>query len=116
LQSPFCIAKSGTNVMEFALLGTPSIVFYKTNFLTYCIIKLLAYTKFATILNFTANKAILPEFLQNNATSFKISLQAKIWLQNSEILSQTKQLMQKELEKFKTNINMPQTICNELNL
>jgi lipid-A-disaccharide synthase len=110
----FVLAKSGTNVMEFALLGIPSIVFYRANIVTEIAIKLMAYTKFATLLNFTARRYILPEFLQSNATANSIAMKAKEWLENPNLLLNIQHVMALELKKFESKIQPQEIIFNEI--
>jgi lipid-A-disaccharide synthase len=110
----FVLAKSGTNVMEFALLGIPSIVFYRANIVTEIMIKIMAYTKFATLLNFTANRHILPEFLQNKANGVAIAMKAKEWLEQPEILVEIKREMNDELKKFESAQQPQAIIFNEI--
>lgn len=110
----FVLAKSGTNVMEFALMGVASIVFYRANIVTEIIIKIMAYAKFATLLNFTANRHILPEFLQNNANGVAIAMKAKEWLEQPEILIEIKREMNDELKKFESAQPPQAIIFNEI--
>ena len=110
----FVLAKSGTNVMEFAILGIPSIVFYRANIITEVIIKVMAYTKFATLLNFTAGKYILPEFLQNNATGNSIAMKAKEWLENPALITKVQNEMALELKKFESKTQPQEIIFNEV--
>ena len=110
----FVLAKSGTNVMEFALLGIPSIVFYRANIITEIAIKIMAYTQFATLLNFTAGKYILPEFLQSNATANSIAMKAKEWLENPNLLLNIQHVVALELKKFESKIQPQEIIFNEI--
>lgn len=96
--SLFVIAKSGTNVMEFALLGVPSIVYYKASLVTASIIKMLIYNRMGTLLNITAGRFILPEFIQENTKN--IHTKAIEWIENPQKLDDIKKEMEKELEKF----------------
>ena len=110
----FVLAKSGTNVMEFALLGIPSIVFYRANIITEIAIKIMAYTKFATLLNFTAGKYILPEFLQSKATANSIAMKAKEWLEHPACIVKIQNEMALELKKFESTIQPQEIIFNEI--
>ena len=110
----FVLAKSGTNVMEFSLLGIPSIVFYRANVITEIAIKIMSYTKFATLLNFTAGKYIFPEFLQNNATANSIAMKAKEWLENPDLIVKVQNEMALELKKFESKVQPQEIIFNEI--
>jgi len=112
--SNFVLAKSGTNVMEFALLGIPSIVFYRANIITEIAIRIMAYTQFATLLNFTASKYIIPEFLQGNATANSIAMKAKEWLENYDLIVKIQNAMALELKKFESKIQPQEIIFNEI--
>ena len=70
--SNYALAKSGTNTLEIAMHQTPMVVAYKTNIISYLIIKSLAKIKFANLLNLLQNKEIIPELLQNNCQVNKI--------------------------------------------
>ena len=70
--SNFALAKSGTNTLEIAMHQTPMVVAYKTNIISYLIIKNLVKIKFANLLNLLQNKEIILELLQNNCKVNKI--------------------------------------------
>jgi lipid-A-disaccharide synthase len=70
--SNYALAKSGTNTLEIAMHQIPMVVAYKTNIISYLIIKSLAKIKFANLLNLLQNKEIIPELLQNNCQVNKI--------------------------------------------
>jgi lipid A disaccharide synthetase len=74
----------------------------------------MAYTKFATLLNFTARRYILPEFLQSNATANSIAMKAKEWLENPNLLLNIQNEMALELKKFESKIQPQEIIFNEI--
>ena len=94
--SKFVIGKSGTNVMECAFLGVPSIVYYKTGKITAFIVNKLVYMRYATLLNISAQEYILPEFIQ--AETKYIYKKAMEWIDGD--IATEKMKMQQELEKF----------------
>jgi lipid-A-disaccharide synthase len=67
------LTKSGTSTLELALAGVPMVVAYRANPLTIWILKRLALVKYASILNLLADREIVPELLQENATPEKLS-------------------------------------------
>jgi lipid-A-disaccharide synthase len=71
--SDLAIAASGTVTLEAALLGTPSVVIYKVSPLSYCLGRHLIKVKYASIVNLVADKMILPELMQSDATPERIS-------------------------------------------
>ena len=69
-----------------------------------------AYIKFATLINITANKEILPEFTQFTQKNVKnIHKKAQEWLENPEEIWKVRQEMNVELEKFKS-ANQPSEV------
>jgi lipid-A-disaccharide synthase len=111
-KSVFVIGKSGTNIMEIALLGVPSIVYYKVGFLTAMIIKAMIYNQMGTLLNITAGRFVLPEFIQENAKN--IHTKAIEWLENPQELEKVRQEMKKELEKFASRRKPEEVILENL--
>ena len=69
----FALAKSGTNTLEFSLNRIPIVVAYKVNWLSYFLIKMMIKIKFGNLLNLILNREIIPEMLQRNCESKKIS-------------------------------------------
>jgi lipid-A-disaccharide synthase len=69
------IIASGTSTLEAAIYGTPMVIIYKMNSLSWWISKLLVKTRFAGMPNLIANRIIVPELLQSKATSKSISKQ-----------------------------------------
>ena len=57
---------SGTASLEAALYGTPVVVAYKTNWLSYKVIKPLLRIKNISLPNILSEKELLPEFLQDD--------------------------------------------------
>lgn len=82
--SDLAIAKSGTIVLECVCLGTPVIMFYKLNTLTYYIAKKLMRINlpYYSMPNILANKMIVPEFVMKDATSDNIYNEAVKILQD----------------------------------
>tara|TARA_B100001029_G_C15063817_1_gene461361 strand:- start:9476 stop:10597 length:1122 start_codon:yes stop_codon:yes gene_type:complete len=69
----FAIIASGTSTLEAAVYGTPGVVVYKLSPFSWWLSKLFVKVKFAGMVNLIANKEIMPEFLQENATAKNIS-------------------------------------------
>jgi lipid-A-disaccharide synthase len=63
---------SGTSTIEAAVFGTPMIIIYKMSQVSWWLSKFLVKIKFAGMVNIISNKKIVPELLQNNATSDKL--------------------------------------------
>ncbi len=61
--SAFALAASGTVTLELAACGTPHVIAYKFSALTNQLIKRLATTKYANLINILADKLVIPEFV-----------------------------------------------------
>lgn len=62
------LVASGTAALESVLTGRPTVAAYQMNPFTYGLIKGRLKTEFVTLPNFLANRALIPELIQNNAT------------------------------------------------
>ena len=62
------MAVSGTVTLELALLGVPSVIVYRTSWLTYRIAKRLAKVRLVGLPNIVAGDPFLPELLQDDFT------------------------------------------------
>lgn len=61
------MAVSGTVGLELAVLGTPHLIAYKMNPLTYSIVKRAVKTSYAHLANIILDKRVVPEFIQDKA-------------------------------------------------
>ncbi len=61
------MAKSGTSTVECAILGTPFVVMYKTGILNYQVARRLVKTPYLAMVNLIADRAVVPEFIQQDA-------------------------------------------------
>lgn len=71
--SDVVLVASGTATLEVMLHKKPMVVVYKTNYLTYLIIKMIIQVPYISLPNLLANKEIVPELIQRNATISNIS-------------------------------------------
>ncbi len=67
---------SGTVTLQVALAGTPMVIFYKMSPVTYAIGKRLVKVAHAGLPNIVANKRVVPEFIQNEATPQALASEA----------------------------------------
>lgn len=67
------LSKSGTSTLELALAGVPMIVAYRVNPITAAIARRVIKVRYASILNLLANRAVLPEYIQENCTAGKLA-------------------------------------------
>jgi lipid-A-disaccharide synthase len=71
--SDMAVAASGTVTLEAAILGTPSVVVYRLAPLSYHIGRLLVRVRYASLVNLVADREILPELIQNDATPVRLA-------------------------------------------
>jgi lipid-A-disaccharide synthase len=87
--SDLALAKSGTNTLEIAASGTPMIIGYKLNILTWLALKMFIKIKYANIINIISNKEIIPEYIQSDFTADNIIYAlSKLMLNPNEATSQ----------------------------
>lgn len=67
------IATSGTVTLELMLNKVPMVIAYKTNFLTYWLMRMLIKVEYIGLPNLLARKALVPELIQQQATPTKIA-------------------------------------------
>lgn len=72
-QAKLAIVASGTATLQLALSGCPMVVCYKLSNLTYRIVKTLVKTKFISLVNIILDSNIVPELIQDDCNSEKIS-------------------------------------------
>lgn len=75
---------SGTNTLENALLGIPTIIVYKTTWLFYLVALFFIKVPFIGIANIIAGKKLMPEFIQHQADAKNIADLAIDWINDSE--------------------------------
>ncbi|MFA6142619.1 MAG: lipid-A-disaccharide synthase [Candidatus Omnitrophota bacterium] len=69
----FAVVASGTATLETAIIGTPFVMIYRVNLLTYMLYKIVSTTKFIGIVNIIAGKEVVPELLQYEMTPENIA-------------------------------------------
>jgi len=74
--SDCALAKSGTNTLEIAASGTPMIIGYKLNAMTFFFLKMMIKIKYACLINIISDKEIIPEYIQSafNADNIVLTL------------------------------------------
>jgi lipid-A-disaccharide synthase len=84
------LGSSGTVTLEAAILGVPMVILYKMNALTYAIAKRLVKLKFIGLPNLLVQKKILPELIQDKASSKQIAEEACRFIDDETYLEKTK--------------------------
>jgi len=72
-ESDLAVSVSGTASFEVALSGTPCIVVYKMNFLSWLIARQIVQIKHVSMANIAAGKVIVPELLQADCNPMRIA-------------------------------------------
>ncbi|NLN92892.1 MAG: lipid-A-disaccharide synthase [Candidatus Hydrogenedens sp.] len=73
LKSRCCLIASGTATLEAALLETPFLIVYKVNRISYWLARLLVRIPYIGIVNILTGSDIVPEYIQHEANSDKIT-------------------------------------------
>lgn len=68
-----CLVTSGTATLETAILEKPMVVIYKTTWLTSKLVRLFIKIKLVSLVNIVAQKEVVPECIQEDATPEIIS-------------------------------------------
>lgn len=88
---------SGTVTLESAYVGTPAVICYKANYLSYLIGKHFIRVPYIGLPNIILNKKLLPELVQNDVNPNRINRELRALLKDGERHSETKE----ELKKIK---------------
>jgi len=114
-KSIFAIVKSGTVSLEICNAKIPSVILYKMNFINFLIIKMLVKIKYANIINFAANKQVIPELLQFKCNSKNIFKTVCEFLNNPSKIEEQVNETQVILNKFKTHKSSSELASDALN-
>lgn len=98
--SQICMVASGTATLETAILEKPMVVIYKTSFVSWLLARLFIRIPCIGLVNVVAEKKIVPECIQFDATPEKIAREIKSMLANKARLAD----IGKELRKVKTSL------------
>lgn len=110
----FALAASGTVTLTCALFEVPTIVCYKSSLLNQFIFEhFVNYKWFISLANIVQNRAVFPELLQDQVTSYNIVSHFKFWYYNNKEYHDLK-LQLKETKKLVRGegVDIPQYIAN----
>jgi len=79
----FGIIKSGTSTLEAGYFTLPMLIVYKTNYLTYMVVKELIKVDSIGMVNILLEEKIIPELIQNRLTEDSVYEESKKILSNS---------------------------------
>lgn len=114
------LVASGTATVEAALLGTPMVVFYRVTPATWLVGKLLVRVPFYSMVNLLAGRRIVPELMQSEFTTERLSAEARRLLEDDA----ARQRMGDELASVEESLRTAQPaadraaqiICSSLKL
>ena len=101
------IVSSGTATVETALLGKPMIVVYRLSPLTARLAKPLVRTKFFSMANLIAGRAVVPELIQDDFTPERVAAEACSLLSDSPQAQARLQEMKFGLQEVQTRLGPP---------
>jgi len=101
------IVSSGTATVETALLGKPMIVVYRLSPLTAWLAKPLVRSKFFSMVNLIAGRAVVPELIQQDFTPQRVAEEAEKLLSASEEGKNRVETMNRGLEEVRRLLGPP---------
>lgn len=97
------IVSSGTATIETALMGTPMVVVYRLNQLTYMIARLLVKVDYIAMVNLVAKKRVVPELIQSDVNAENIARHALAILSDDAVMKE----MKEDLSEVRRRIGEP---------
>jgi lipid-A-disaccharide synthase len=97
------VAASGTVTLEAALMGVPLVVVYKMSPLTFQLAKRLIKVKSISLVNLIAGRNIIPELIQEKATSENIAREITQLLHHPQRLKQ----IENDLSQVRSRLGQP---------
>ena len=91
----FAFVTSGTATLETACFGTPMFVVYRTSWLTYLVGRAMVRIRNIGLVNIVAEKRIVPEFIQHQATAKNLMRAALKLLRDPARISEMKMELSK---------------------
>lgn len=78
------VVASGTATVEAALIGNPFLVVYRVSALTYAVARRVVSVPFVAMVNLIADRAVVPELIQDDFTAFNVVLHLRRLLHDEE--------------------------------
>ena len=117
--SDLVLVASGTATLQAALIGTPMIIVYRTSPLTYQIGKRLVTIPYIGLVNILAERKLVPEILQAQATAKNIAQEALAILENpsrQRVMKESFQALRKSLGSSGASRRAAEMILAEIRL
>ncbi|WP_371397993.1 lipid-A-disaccharide synthase [Fretibacter rubidus] len=92
------LACSGTVTTQLASAGVPTVVAYKLAPMTFFVAKRLFKPDYISIVNIAAGKALMPEFIQDNATAVNMAAAADNYLSSPETAQRTRDALRAQTQ------------------
>lgn len=92
------IVTSGTATLETSLFNVPQVVVYKTSGISYWLVKMLINVRFISLVNLIADKEVIKELIQGNASESKVNVELNKLLhgkRREEVLDGYKEVQQR---------------------
>lgn len=94
------LIKSGTATLEAAIMGVPMVVAYRMSTLSFKIAKMVVKVSNASLVNLIAEREIVPELLQDEATPERLAERASMILDNESYRNEMINNLKKVREKL----------------
>lgn len=101
------IVSSGTATLETALLGKPMVVVYRVSSLTALLAKPLVKTRFFSMVNLIAGRAVVPELIQDDFTPQRLAAEAESLLFGSPSANPRVSEMKRGLQEVQDLLGPP---------
>jgi lipid-A-disaccharide synthase len=91
--SDLLLVASGTATLQAAVIGTPMIIAYRVNWLTYWMARMLIRIKCIGLVNIVAGHPIVPELIQHDVTAERLTKEATRLLRDSAASRQMREAL-----------------------
>lgn len=88
--SDFALVKSGTAILQAAVVGTPMLLFYRTAPWEFWIGSFFIRVKWIGLVNLVAGRSVVPELVQGEATGQRLYEEARRILENPAVYAEMK--------------------------
>jgi lipid-A-disaccharide synthase len=105
--SDLLLVASGTATLQAAVVGTPMVLLYKTTLPTYWIARWLVQVKWIGLVNLVAGRSIVPELIQDEATTDRLYDEAHGLLTNRDAYND----MKSGLRQVRESLGVPGASC-----
>ena len=99
------ITKPGTITLELAMLNIPTVVIYKTSWITYFVAKAMAYIKYMSLPNLLLQKPVIKEFIQSDCKPVKVFVYASKLYKESIENGEEIQKMKNDFHQLKEELS-----------